>query len=379
MPKAVPNYFQRDTLRPYTPTPRDRMANWFVRSFGDNRFAADMSRRFLGSDGTGNTGMGVIDLIPGLGTALQLDEAGAQMTGGHPLAGAASAAMAAVPVAGPAMKAGARKVGGMIGKAGQRAIAEIAPKAEGFVAYHGSPHTFDQFDASKIGTGEGAQAYGHGLYFAENEGVAKSYRDNLSGYKVAGNDPSDGEAYAIQALQAANGDPRKALALHQREKAANPGWDFPEGAATLRSWAEHGVPDIQSPGSMYQVRINADPNDFLDWDKPLSEQSADVQRKLMNHPQAHKFSPDAQGASLYESQRLVPGDFTDKPQASRELQGLGIPGIKYLDQGSRGAGDGSRNFVVFDPRIVDIMKRYGVAAPVAAAMFAGQIPYPDRK
>ena len=43
----------------------------------------------------------------------------------------------------------------------------------GIKAYHGSPHDFDRFDLSKIGTGEGAQAYGHGLYFAENEGVAE--------------------------------------------------------------------------------------------------------------------------------------------------------------------------------------------------------------
>ena len=38
--------------------------------------------------------------------------------------------------------------------------------AEGITAYHGSPHTFDKFSMDKIGTGEGAQAYGHGLYFA---------------------------------------------------------------------------------------------------------------------------------------------------------------------------------------------------------------------
>jgi hypothetical protein len=50
----------------------------------------------------------------------------------------------------------------------------------GFKAYHGSPHDFDKFSLSKIGTGEGAQAYGHGLYFAEKEGVAKSYRDALA-------------------------------------------------------------------------------------------------------------------------------------------------------------------------------------------------------
>ena len=40
--------------------------------------------------------------------------------------------------------------------------------AKGIRAYHGSPYDFEKFDISKIGTGEGAQAYGHGLYFAEN-------------------------------------------------------------------------------------------------------------------------------------------------------------------------------------------------------------------
>ena len=31
-------------------------------------------------------------------------------------------------------------------------------------------------------------------------------------------------------------------------------------------------------GRMYQVRINANPDDFLDWDKPLSGQSDGVKR-----------------------------------------------------------------------------------------------------
>ena len=45
--------------------------------------------------------------------------------------------------------------------------------------YHGSPHVFDKFDAGKIGAGEGNQAFGHGLYFAENPGVAAGYRNAL--------------------------------------------------------------------------------------------------------------------------------------------------------------------------------------------------------
>ena len=48
-------------------------------------------------------------------------------------------------------------------------------------AYHGTPHIFDKFDSSKIGTGEGAQAYGHGLYFASSKEVAQHYRRTLAG------------------------------------------------------------------------------------------------------------------------------------------------------------------------------------------------------
>src|SRR6188768_1156238 len=75
-------------------------------------------------------------------------------------------------------------VGGVPAKAGEMALGSGPIKP--IRAYHGSPHDFDRFDLSKIGTGEGAQAYGHGLYMAENEGTARSYRDALSGWKVGG-------------------------------------------------------------------------------------------------------------------------------------------------------------------------------------------------
>jgi hypothetical protein len=43
-------------------------------------------------------------------------------------------------------------------------------------AYHGSPHDFRKFDFANIGRGAGNQSYGHGLYFAENERIAKRYK-----------------------------------------------------------------------------------------------------------------------------------------------------------------------------------------------------------
>lgn len=47
-------------------------------------------------------------------------------------------------------------------------------------AYHGTPHRFDKFSLDAIGTGEGAQVYGWGLYFAGNKEVAEWYRDSLT-------------------------------------------------------------------------------------------------------------------------------------------------------------------------------------------------------
>lgn len=46
--------------------------------------------------------------------------------------------------------------------------------------YHGSPHAFGEFALSAIGTGEGAQAHGWGLYFAGNKQTAEKYREKLS-------------------------------------------------------------------------------------------------------------------------------------------------------------------------------------------------------
>ena len=47
-------------------------------------------------------------------------------------------------------------------------------------AWHGSPHDFDTFDLGAIGTGEGNQAHGWGLYFAKKKSVSKNYQKVLS-------------------------------------------------------------------------------------------------------------------------------------------------------------------------------------------------------
>lgn len=260
--------------------------------------------------------------------------------------------------------------------------------AQGIKAYHGSPHDFDQFSLSKIGTGEGAQAYGHGLYFAENEGVARSYRDTLTQNRVAS---------AKRALAASGGDPDFAIAearaqIERLKALPNGGGDVgrqqrqialqEEKIAELVALKKSG--DMSS-GRMYEVNLKVDPEQLLDWDKPLSEQPRVVEmlksrgykdapwpyaNKLM-HPDGGTFIDlnDA-GESAYrgltnlirDTGSPMPGARLDA-RASGELVKSGIPGIKYLDGGSRAAGEGSRNYVIFDDSLVDILKKYGVALP----------------
>jgi len=51
---------------------------------------------------------------------------------------------------------------------------------EVFNAYHGSPYEFDHFDMSKVGSGDGLNKFGYGLYFADREDTAAYYAKELS-------------------------------------------------------------------------------------------------------------------------------------------------------------------------------------------------------
>ena len=268
-----------------------------------------------------------------------------------------------------------------------RATAEgvmMGTTAPGIRAYHGSPHSFEAFDTSKIGTGEGAQAYGHGLYFAEKEGTARSYRDALT--------PTDHGFVAMDTVlgrfagwRPAEADVREALSGHDALAgvANNPDVinavrqlapDYnPSGAVTgdaLRHYRTiNDAIEASAPkGSMYEVSIGADPEHFLHWDKPLSEQSQYVQDALTPErlglkpagPLGDKgwygytdetgrlvgrattrslpdtvFHPSALGMSVYRGA----GSWSDPVATAERLKAAGIPGIRYLDQGSRGARD----------------------------------------
>lgn len=186
--------------------------------------------------------------------------------------------------------------------------------------YHGTRHEFDSFDISRIGSGEGNHAYGHGFYFAENEDVAKHYRDKLAG---------------------------------QRPKAFNK--LSPVDASNEASIS-------QAAGHLLRVRLNASPDELLDWNKPLSAQSRHIQKALSNIVQAG--DPTENGSDIYRRVSnqfgLRSGKYYSPQEASQALSEAGIKGIRYLDEGSRvGNSPETHNVVIFDPSHIEVTHRNG--------------------
>lgn len=250
----------------------------------------------------------------------------------------------------------------------------------GAIVWHGSPHKFDKFDASKIGTGEGAQAYGHGLYFAESPDVAKAYQTALT----HSDDYVDGQLldsgipkhFLARILSDESGNveaARQSLAVLARPGGAKSVTDSAKQALKLLDAGERPiVKTIKPEGALYKVDL---PDEaiakMLDWDKPLSQQAPEVRAALLksgdktiinaiNDAPVNRGDYWEYGGNTYATKREALEDATgfnitsgrtnlgNTPQAvSLRLNELGIPGIRYLDQGSRGAGAGTSNFVVF--------------------------------
>lgn len=259
--------------------------------------------------------------------------------------------------------------------------AEANSLRAGIKAYHGSPHDFDRFDLSKIGTGEGAQAYGHGLYFAEDERVAKSYRDALTAQPRLRFPQHPELAASQQAYNDAHSAANSAIFGTEENLKA---------AIAARNTANEKLQQIKYEplpahlsGKMYEVNINAAPEHFLDWDASLANQPEEI-RKLLGLRMADStnfggplmksdvvrgyFPPEKKGVDLYKTAGMGGGPYTldIKERAAKRLAEVGIPGIRYLDQGSRIAGEGSRNYVMFNDKLIDILRKYGVAGLPAA-------------
>ena len=305
----------------------------------------------------------------------------------------------------------------------------------GIIAFHGSGADFDEFRLEMIGTGEGAQAYGYGLYFTDSEDIAKFYRNTVStgtaripyggaedaaqavpdnvpfvdvdGYRSYSMEDAEKVLESVLTKQYGGEPPEPSIVDFNIEILKRSGVlnaEMPDGTKASLLMNQAGdqftlTPVKERTGKIYKVALSPKPDELLDHDAPFSQQSKDVQEKLIkagyeldprtsgsgnmivesimsniakarlagrdeslkninarlselakemdkyssgyrnfNDPRGQVLA-DEYDALLVERENLPTMTMSEaRKLASQELAKAGIPGIKYRAAGSRGAG-----------------------------------------
>lgn len=332
------------------------------------------------------------------------------------------------------------------------------------IAYHGSPHKHGKFESKYLGTGEGEEVYGRGHYMAQAEDTAKHYRDILSKQKeVLQFQGKPVDTVWNEGIRETWGDYIKTLPKNQRETFVDVMSNLSQvdrmqhvphvvqslSPAERKVFDERIMPHLMetesSPGHLYQVALDVNPDHLLNWDKIFREQTThvrdammpdmlstaqrakDASEKLLARPprdlrnasplararqetdrqkwaenlrkSPEQMADETPGSVAYRSLGLPAVDAKEAyGKATKRALEVGVPGIKYLDQASRpdiyhGPGGwfadvgektvgpykkqatalrnaeklGTSNYVVFDDKLIRILKRYGILLPGAGA------------
>jgi len=341
----------------------------------------------------------------------------------------------------PFVESALTSMGGPLVGAGVGAKAGEAVLGSGPIrTFHSSPHDFDKFDLSKLRTGQGANSYGPGTYLAENPAVSGQGGQYWQEFmRHPSFDRADREAADFLALH--NFDRQKAAqqtrAQLERAAAGRPlsveQAEFEQVVKLLESGKPVGP-------RTYEVNINAQPEQFLQWDKPVSQQGVwdrihpEVRNSIddtfdyrnmnamsdalddytgrelyqaLKHPDIHEaLPPELPGSSWFT------GSTDEAAHTMAYLRSLDVPGIRYADGHTRQllrdienankthalmvsgrqkdfgawneeaarlqAQPQTYNYVVNDPGILDIVKKYGIPGSLGAGLADRVMPQPTQ-
>jgi translation initiation factor 2 beta subunit (eIF-2beta)/eIF-5 len=158
-------------------------------------------------------------------------------------------------------------------------------KAPGIIAFHGSGADFNEFRLDKINTGEGAQAFGYGLYFTDSEDIAKFYKNSVgTPINIDGKDFVPKNYKISEIVQQNSKDKEKIkekLLDYIQEFRDNPYAEIQDAQSIINSINDNTI-NLDNAGKTYKVALAPKPEELLDYDLPLSEQSDLVKGKVIN-------------------------------------------------------------------------------------------------
>ena len=247
-------------------------------------------------------------------------------------------------------------------------------------AWHGSPHDFDEFDLGAIGSGEGNQAHGWGLYFAKNREVAQAYKDvlGIDSVEIISGDTKyrlndDIEWYDDKTKSIIDAESPLSMALTtlseegDNAKAIKNLTDFINSKKDNKS--DYVVAQIKRAEQAVQIlkEGNFDThqwNTMFEVDIPENEYLLNEQKTIEKQSQVvknaiSKISNELNSSVLNNSNlsgkefyKLLSKKLGGDKLASQKLSDFGIKGVTY-----KGEQDGVC-FVVFDDKAIKVIQKY---------------------
>jgi hypothetical protein len=256
-------------------------------------------------------------------------------------------------------------------------------------------HPMGRFRSDKILSGEGAHAQAHGAYMAEARSTGDWYRNAYGRW-------SSKVADQARSFLAKKG--------HMFEDDDDPLRDPAASHDPVVDAMEKGFVPKGKPGALYKLRARGiDKADIMDWDKPLKEQSNKVKQILIdkfgfpkdfNQPytndpnigwhaagpvkdltgeEIHNLIAELHGPPEPDWRGVPPGRYvrmkmkfdnvTRKRAAAQLLNQAGIRGVRYPADNEFTRF--SHNYVIFDPDVLQVVAKYGIAGLLGSAT----VPY----
>ena len=267
--------------------------------------------------------------------------------------------------------------------------------------WHGSPYEFDKFRLDKIGTGEGAQAFGWGLYFTDKRAIAEGYAKNFGKRAVLVNgkeiDLSEiKNVYLHDMLFSISSGVSKNLVVDVEKRRYEKRNDSDIKEA-IDYFEKNNITVKSGEKNLYKVKLHGDRSidefNYLRWDKSiendvaykinkqakkegidivassnqeefdeivnkygglgaLAKKATTSNEALKDFNKVESLRRSKKGEKLYEVLQFLTG--SDK-EASLFLLRAGIDGIKYPTESTfKGSHEESFNYVIFDENVAEI-------------------------
>jgi len=280
-------------------------------------------------------------------------------------------------------------------------------------AWHGSAREFKKFTTKKIGTGEGAQVFGWGLYFTDEENIAKHYAEMGAGQQlhdasigtrrliarkakewVASRTPGYHSSSEQQAIT-------KELDRYAEGEVITPMWltQNPYNVPLIRIGWETGV--LDKSRNLYKATIWKNKQEkLLDWDAPLTDDMKSIINEIWPDESDEEWLEDARGIPMdewtgedfyralakYSQENVLPGtedlDSSNDPSGQQAasvylLRKQGYDGIVYRAGQRSGMESKAKNYVVFDESAIEVEEHTKYEMPdIPAEQPAPKAPEP---